>query len=410
METIALSVDTILVLLSTALVFIMHIGFTMVEVGFNREKNALNIMMKNFLVISLGPILFYFVGFGLMFGNDLGGVIGTSGFLLESVTSDFGVPLFAFFAFQAVFAATSVTIVSGAVAERINYFSFSIFAAIMIVYIYPVVGHWVWGGGWLSELGFVDFAGSTVVHSVGGWAALVGAIVVGPRIGKYVSGKATAIPGHNIPFGGVGVLLLWFGWFGFNTGSAISAGDSALLGSIFTVTLLGAAAGVVSTMLITALRYKKADASMSLNGALIGLVAITAGAASFSVTGAIIVGLISGVILVFSVEFFENIKVDDPVGAISVHGIGGVFGTLAVGLFAIDGGLFYGGGFELFIIQLIGVLAIAGWTLVLTFVVFKIIDKVFGLRVTENEEMAGLDISEHGSYAYSNLYHGEVKA
>lgn len=410
METIALSVDTILVLLSTALVFIMHIGFTMVEVGFNREKNALNIMMKNFLVISLGPILFYFVGFGLMFGNDLGGVIGTSGFLLESVTSDFGVPLFAFFAFQAVFAATSVTIVSGAVAERINYFSFSIFAAIMIVFIYPVVGHWVWGGGWLSELGFVDFAGSTVVHSVGGWAALVGAIVVGPRIGKYVSGKATAIPGHNIPFGGVGVLLLWFGWFGFNTGSAISAGDSALLGSIFTVTLLGAAAGVVSTMLITALRYKKADASMSLNGALIGLVAITAGAASFSVTGAIIVGLISGVILVFSVEFFENIKVDDPVGAISVHGIGGVFGTLAVGLFAIDGGLFYGGGFELFIIQLFGVLAIAGWTLVLTFVVFKIIDKVFGLRVTENEEMAGLDISEHGSYAYSNLYHGEVKA
>ncbi len=403
---ILVSLDTLLVLISTALVFLMHAGFTMVEVGFNREKNALNITMKNFIVIALGPILFYFIGFGLMFGSDVGGIIGSTGFLLTNIGDDFGVPILAFFSFQAVFAATSGTIVSGAVAERIKFYAFVLFAIILLTIIYPVVGHWVWGGGWLAKLGFVDFAGSTVVHSVGGWAALVGAFLLGPRIGKYVGKDIKAIPGHNIPFGAIGVLFLWFGWFGFNTGSALSASDIHLA-DIFTVTLLGGAAGVISTIMITSIRYKRPDVSLSLNGALIGLVSITAGAASFSPLAAIIVGFISGIVLVFSVELFDKIRIDDPVGAISVHGFGGVLGTLAVGFFSIDGGLFYGGGLSLLGIQSIGVISVAIWTLSTSFLIFKAIDKTIGLRVSEQEEIKGLDISEHGSYAYSILYHGD---
>lgn len=404
--SLTISLDTLLVLISTALVFLMHAGFTMVEVGFNREKNALNITMKNFFVIALGPIIFYLVGFGLMFGKDLGGLIGSSGFLLTNYSNDLGIPILAFFSFQAVFAATSGTIVSGAVAERIKFHSFAIFSAVLLMAIYPIVGHWVWGGGWLARLGFIDFAGSTVVHSVGGWAALVGAYLLGPRIGKYVGDTVKAIPGHNIPFGAIGVLFLWFGWFGFNTGSALTASD-VHLADIFTVTLLGGAAGVISTIVLTYIRYKKPDVSLSLNGALIGLVSITAGASLFSPLGAIIVGLISGIVLVFSVEFFDKIKIDDPVGAISVHGFGGIFGTLAVGFFSIDGGLFYGGGLYLLGIQAIGVITVGIWTISTSFLIFKAIEKTIGLRVSEQEERNGLDISEHGNYAYSNLYHGD---
>ncbi len=402
---LAISVDTVLVFISTALVLLMHAGFVMVEVGFNREKNALNITMKNFLIISLGPILFYLVGFAITFGEDVSGLFGTSGFLLKNIDLGLAIPLTAFFSFQAVFAATSATIVSGAVAERIKFSAFAIFSVVLLSIIYPVVGHWVWGGGWLANLGFVDFAGSTVVHSLGGWAALVGAFLLGPRIGKYENNKVTAIPGHNNPLGALGVLVLWFGWFGFNTGSALSASDVQVVSDIFTVTLLGSSAGVLSTMLVTALKYKKPDVSMSLNGALVGLVSITAGAAAFSPLGAIIVGAISGVVLVYSVELLDRIKIDDPVGAIAVHGIGGALGTIAVGLFAVDGGLFYGGGASLLIVQIVGVLAVAGWTIVASYITFKVIGILSGIRVSEEEEKVGLDISEHGSYAYSNLFH-----
>lgn len=407
---LSISLDTVLVLISTVLVFIMHAGFVLVEVGFNREKNALNITMKNLLVISLGPIIFYFVGFGLMFGDDLGGILGTSGFMLKNIDVGLAIPLTAFFSFQAVFAATSATIVSGAVAERIKFSAFALFATFLLIAIYPVVGHWIWGGGWLADLGFIDFAGSTVVHSVGGWAALIGAWLIGPRIGKYVDGKVIAIPGHNIPLGALGVIILWFGWFGFNTGSALTAEDSNLIGSVFTVTLLGASGGVLSTIIVTTLKYKKPDVSMSLNGALIGLVSITAGAAVISPIGAIIVGSIAGVLLVYAVEFFDRIKIDDPVGAITVHGVGGAFGTIAVGLFAVDGGLFYGGGFNLLIIQTFGVFVVFVYTIVLSFIAFKVLERSIGLRVTYDEENNGLDISEHGSYAYSNLFLGEVKS
>lgn len=402
-----LSVDTVLVLISTALVLLMHAGFVLVEVGFNREKNALNITMKNMLAISLGPILFYFVGFALTFGSDIAGLVGFSGFLLKDIDMGLTIPLSAFFAFQAVFAATGATIVSGAVAERIKFSAFAIFTVFLLIVIYPIVGHWIWGGGWLVSRGFVDFAGSTVVHSVGGWAALVGAFLLGPRIGKFVDGKPKAIPGHNIPLGALGVIILWFGWFGFNTGSALSAEDPSLIGNVFTITLLGAAAGVVSTLFVTSIKYKKPDVSLTLNGALIGLVSITAGAAVLSPLGAIIVGAISGVVLVYAIEFFDRIKIDDPVGAIAVHGVGGALGTVAVGLFATDGGLFYGGGAELLTIQIIGVAAVFVYTVATSLIAFKVIEKVFGLRVSELEEKNGLDISEHGSYAYSNLFHSE---
>lgn len=408
MENLSVSLDTLFIFISTAMVLLMHAGFIMVEVGFNRDKNALNITMKNLLVVSLGPIIFYVLGFGISFGSDFNGLIGTSGFMLKNISIDLPIPLTAFFTFQAVFAATSATIVSGAVAERIKFSAFVIFSGVLIAFIYPIVGHWIWGGGWLSNLGFIDFAGSTVVHSVGGWASLVGAYLLGPRIGKYQDGKSYAIPGHNIPLGALGVLVLWFGWFGFNTGSALTASD-VHLADIFTVTLLGAAAGVLSTILVTILRYKKVDVSMSLNGALIGLVSITAGAAVISPLGAIIIGALSGIILVFAIELLEKKRIDDPVGAIAVHGIGGVFGTLAVGLFSIENGLLYGGGVTLLSIQVIGIVAVMAWVLSVGYFTFKLIDRLIGIRVSEEVEIEGLDISEHGSYAYSTLFPKEQK-
>ncbi|GBF10938.1 ammonium transporter [Tepidibacillus infernus] len=403
MENLTISLDTLLVFISTTLVLIMHAGFIMVEVGFNRAKNALNITMKNFLTIALGPLAFYLIGFGLTFGEDFNGFLGTTGFLMKNISVDLSIPLAAFFSFQAVFAATSATIVSGAVAERIKFSAYVMFSVLLVAIVYPIVGHWAWGGGWLSKLGFIDFAGSTVVHSVGGWAALVGASILGPRIGKYEDDKVHAIPGHNIPLGALGVIILWFGWFGFNTGSALTASD-ARIPDIFTVTLLGASAAVLATMIFTSIRYKKVDVSLTLNAALIGLVSITAGAASFSPLGSVIVGVISGIILVFAVEFLDYVKIDDPVGAFPVHGIGGIFGTLAVGLFATDGGLFYGGGFKLLAVQALGVTTVALWTISTSFIIFKVIEKTIGLRVSEQVEKEGLDITEHGSYAYSTLF------
>ncbi|MEW6661540.1 MAG: ammonium transporter [Bacillota bacterium] len=402
---IAFAVDTLWTLLAGFMVFFMHAGFTMVETGFTRAKNAVNIIMKNILTISSGVIIFYAIGFAIAFGPSLGGFIGTKGFgLIGLEGADFGVPLTGFWFFQAVFAATAATIVSGAVAERTKFSAYLLFTVIITSITYPVVVHWVWGGGWLSELGFVDFAGSTVVHSVGGWSALVGAALVGARIGKYgTKGEVKAIPGHNIPFGALGVLILWFGWFGFNCGSTLSGTDEAI-SSIAATTILSASAATVSAMAITWLRYGKPDISLTLNGALGGLVGITAGAASVTLGGSLLVGLFSGALLVLAVEFIDQkLKIDDPVGAISVHGVCGAFGTLAVGLFSSEAGLFYGGGTSLLAIQAAGVFAVGIWVILISFLAFKLIGWVVGLRVSPEEEIEGLDVGEHGISAYGNL-------
>jgi Amt family ammonium transporter len=409
---LSMAIDTMWVLLAAYLVFLMHAGFTMLEIGFTRAKNAVNIIMKNMLTISVGAVTFFVVGFGLMFGESLGGVIGSSNFLLTGVEElDFGVPITAFWIFQAVFAATAATIVSGAVAERIKFISYFLFTIVLTAVIYPVVGHWVWGGGWLAELGFLDFAGSTVVHSTGGWAAVIVAYLLGARIGKYsATGKVNAIPGHNMPLGALGVMLLWFGWFGFNTGSTI-AGTDAAIAPIAVVTILGAASGTLATMVFTWFKYGKPDPSLVLNGALAGLVGITAGADAVSPLGAIAMGVIAGVIMVIAVEAFDQkIKVDDPVGAISVHGICGAFGTLAVGLFAVEGGFFYGGGVSLLGIQLIGIVSVFAFVVIASLITALIVKAIVGLRVSEAEEEEGLDLGEHGFAAYGSLNNEKFSA
>lgn len=395
-------IDTVWVLISAFLVFLMQVGFAMVEIGFTRAKNSLNILMKNVVDCCTGAIVYLAVGFALMFGSSMGGFIGTEGFFLSGMENfDFGVPTLAFWVFQAVFAATAATIVSGAVAERMKFSAYILSTIFITAITYPVVGHWVWGGGWLENLGFVDFAGSTVVHSVGAFAALVGAYMVGPRAGKYHGQEVKPIPGHNLPLGGFGVFILWFGWYGFNGGSTLAATDPALPG-IIVVTFLGGAAGAVGALLFTWLRYGKPDPSLVLNGILAGLVGITAGAADFSPAGSLVSGFIAGIIMILAVEFFEKtVRIDDPVGAISVHGIAGAFGTVAVGLFAVEGGLFYGGGISLLVTQLIGVAAVFAWTVTLTFIGFSIIKALVGLRVSEEEEKTGLDMAEHGLKAYN---------
>lgn len=402
---LSIAIDTMWVLLAAYLVFLMHAGFTMLEIGFTRAKNAVNIIMKNMLTISVGAVTFFVLGFGLMFGESIGGVIGSSNFLLAGADSlDFGVPTTAFWIFQAVFAATAATIVSGAVAERIKFVAYFLFTIVLTAIIYPIVGHWIWGGGWLEELGFLDFAGSTVVHSTGGWAALIVAYLLGARIGKYSpSGKVNAIPGHNMPLGALGVMLLWFGWFGFNTGSTI-AGTDAAIAPIAVVTILGAASGTLAAIVFTWFKYGKPDPSLVLNGALAGLVGITAGADAVSPIAAILMGAAAGVIMVISVELFDQkIKVDDPVGAISVHGICGAFGTIAVGLFAVDGGLFYGGGASLLGIQLIGVVSVFAFVAITSLITAFIVKGIVGLRVSVEEEEEGLDLGEHGFPAYGSL-------
>lgn len=405
-ESNALAIDTIWVLLCACLVFLMHAGFTMLEAGFSRAKNTVNIMMKNLSTISLGAILFFLVGFAIAFGDSFAGFFGTRGFALAGIEDwDTGIPPHAFWFFQAVFACTAATIVSGAMAERTKFQAYLLFTVFVTALTYPVVAHWVWNGdGWLFNLGFIDFAGSTVVHSVGAWSALVGAWLVGARLGKYgKNGEVRALPGHSIAMGTLGTLLLWFGWFGFNGGSTL-AGTNLSTGLIITNTMLAASAGVVATMLLTWLRYGKPDMAITLNGALAGLVGITAGAAALAPIGALLVGLVAGCILPLAVEFFDKVlKVDDPVGAISVHGVCGVLGTAAVGLLAVDGGLFYGGGAGLLGVQLIGIAAVLVWTLTLGFIVFKAIDLVVGLRVPAEEELEGLDLAEHGMEAYGDF-------
>ncbi len=401
------SVDTIWVLVASALVFFMQAGFAMVETGFTRAKNAGNIIMKNLMDFAIGTLVFWFLGFGLMFGASHFGLFGSVDLFIQG---EYGstYPTFAFVIFQTVFCATAATIVSGAMAERTKFISYCIYSAVISLVIYPISGHWIWGGGWLAQRGFHDFAGSTAVHMVGGVAALIGAKMLGPRIGKYgKDGKPKAILGHSITLGALGVFILWFGWFGFNPGSTVSAsGDSVFaISKIFVTTNIAAAASTVVVMIITWIRYKKPDISMTLNGSLAGLVAITAGCDAVSPMGAFFIGVIAGFAIVFGIEFIDKkLKIDDPVGAIGVHGLCGALGTLLVGVFATDGGLLYGGGLNMLGTQALGVASVAAWVAVTMTVVFFIIKKTVGLRVSAEEETVGLDIEEHGlASAYADF-------
>lgn len=393
-ELLLSSINMLWIMLGTILVFFMHAGFAMVESGFTRSKNTVNILMKNFITVSIASLLYFVVGYALMFGDSFQGIIGTSGFALS------GVEDIAFFVFQAVFAATSATIISGAVAERMKLSAYFVLTIAVVTVIYPVVGHWVWAGGWLSQLGFVDFAGSTVVHLTGAVGALVAAAVLGPRIGKYSGKKVNVIPGHSIPLGALGVFILWLGWFGFNGASTLAA-DPETVPSIITNTLLAASAGVVSTALYTKLRYRQIDASLTLNGALSGLVGITAGAANVSLPSAIAIGFIAGIVMTEGIRLLDaKLRVDDPVGAITVHGIIGAWGTLAVGLFDSSAGLFTSGSIQLLGIQAVGIAAVILWVASTSFAVVYITKVTIGIRVTEEEEMTGLDYVEHGTSAY----------
>ncbi len=406
-------IDVIWLLLAAFLVFFMQAGFAMVESGFSRAKNAANLLMKNLMDFAVGTLLYFAVGFGLMYGASASGLIGTDNFFLTKI--GFG-PESAYnwagFLFQLVFAATAATIVSGAVAERLKFSAYLVYSIILVGLIYPISGHWLWGGGWLAELGFIDFAGSSIVHSVGGWAALAGALVLGPRIGKFnKDGSSNVIPGHSLTLAALGVFILWFGWFGFNPGSTLN-GMNPGIGFIAVTTNIAAAAGAISAMVISWIRTGEPSTEMALNGALAGLVAITAGTASVTPTGALMIGLIAGPVLVYGLLFIERIlRVDDPVGAISVHALNGIWGTLAVGLFAAPAaggltdmgevaGLFYGGGFTQLGIQFVGVIAVGLWAFITIFFVFKITDLIIGIRVSPQEELEGLDITEHGTISY----------
>ena len=393
------AVNTIWVLVGAALVFFMQAGFAMVETGFTRAKNAGNIIMKNLMDFCIGTPVFWLVGFGLMFGAGNGfigkiGGIATEAHYGSGMLPD-GVPFWAFLIFQTVFCATSATIVSGAMAERTKFLSYCVYSLMISLVVYPVSGHWIWGGGFISQMGFHDFAGSCAVHMVGGVAALIGAIILGPRIGKYSkSGKSKAIPGHNLTIGALGVFILWFCWFGFNCGSTTAATYN--LGDIAMTTNLAAAAATLVTLIVTWVRYGKPDISMTMNGALAGLVAITASCDVVNDYEALFIGAVAGVVVVFAVEFFDKVvKIDDPVGAISVHGVCGALGTLFTGIF--------GEGCS-FITQLIGFVAVAAYTLILAFILFFVLKKTIGLRVTEKEEIDGLDMHEHGCSAYANFH------
>lgn len=389
-------------LICAALVFFMQAGFALVEAGFTRAKNAINIMMKNLMDFAVGTIAFWAVGFGLMFGVTTTGWFGTNGFFLSDYVPGGDPWVLAFWMFQVVFAATAATIVSGAMAERTKFSSYLIYSAVISGFIYPIFGSWAWGNlfhgaGWLGKLGFIDFAGSTVVHSVGGWAALAGAIVIGPRLGKYLpDGRIKPILGHNIPLAAVGVFILWLGWFGFNPGSTTVADKSIAL--IFVNTNLAAAAGCCAALIVSWIKFGKPEIGMTLNGALAGLVGITAGCANVSPGSSIIIGTIAGILVVFAVLFFDKIRIDDPVGAISVHGVCGAWGTLAAGIFNSAGT-----SLAMIGVQLLGMVACFAWTFPLAFILFKAIKATIGLRVSAEEEKGGLDLAEHGGNAYPDF-------
>ena len=411
-SSLATDVDTLWVCLAAFLVFFMQAGFALVECGFTRAKNACNIIMKNLMDFSIGSLTFWLIGFGLMFGANATGFFGTTNFLYDAGTDNFR---WAFLIFQTVFCATAATIVSGAMAERTKFTGYLLYTVAITVIVYPIFGSWAWGGlldgsGWLEARGFLDFAGSTVVHSIGGWAALAGAIVLGPRIGKYKGKKTNPIPGHNIPFAALGVFILWLGWFGFNPGSTTAVG-SGQFAYLAVTTNLSAAAGAVGAMFLSWVLFKKPDPSFALNGALAGLVAITAGCDCLSAPFAVLTGLLAGLLVVVSCVAIDKMHIDDPVGAISVHGVCGAWGTLAVGLFAMDGvGLFTGGGFSQLAIQATGVAVAFLWAFPVSMGIFLAIKHTVGLRVSPEEELEGLDVTEHGVYAYPPAFIAGVEA
>jgi len=423
-----IAMDTVWTLITGFLVFFMNLGFALVESGFCRAKNTTNILAKNYIVFAVSSVAFLLTGFGLMF-SDGSGLVGTTGiwFLsgadnspataaayqgVYSALNWTGIPLWAKFFFQLVFAGTAATIVSGAVAERIKFAGFFLFSFIMVGFIYPFAGHWIWGGGWLAQLGMLDFAGSTVVHSIGGWAAFAGILMLGPRIGKFKDGKPVAIPGHSMTSATIGVFVLWFGWFGFNPGSTMSA-DWASIAHIAATTNTAAATASISALLTAWWMLGKPDLGMTLNGGLAGLVAITAPCAFVSMGSAFFIGVLAGIIVVVSVLFFDRIRVDDPVGALSVHMVNGVFGTLMVGVLAdptvcpaasvAKKGLLLGGGFAQLLPQVIGVVAVGGFVFLVSIAGWAIINAVVGLRVSPEEEIEGLDIGEHGNSAYPDF-------
>jgi ammonium transporter, Amt family len=406
-EDLAVATIVLYLMVATVLVFIMHAGFAMLEAGFTRQKNVANIIGKNLMTISLGMIVYYAIGWGLMYGESVAGLFGSDGFFLSTAaydTAETGYTLEIDFAFQAMFAATAATIVSGAVAERMKFGAYLAVAIVMTGLIYPIVGAWTWGGGWVDELGFADFAGSTIVHMTGGVAALVGAAFLGPRIGKFdpATGKARGIPGHSMPLAALGTLLLFFGWFGFNGGSVLEL-DGELIGFVIVNTALAGGAGGTAAGLYTRLKNGKWDVAMIANGMLAGLVGITAGADSVSFEMALLVGLLAGVVVCLSVSAIDSLKIDDPVGAVSVHGTCGILGTLWVGLAATDGGLFFGGGAELLIAQVIGIVGVAAWVGIASAILFGVLKSMGQLRVSEQEEIEGLDVHEHGVAGYPEL-------
>ena len=415
-ETLS-GLDTMWVLIAAFMVFFMQAGFGMVEAGFIRAKNACNILTKNFLDYCTASIMFFLVGYAFMFGAG-NGFIGMSGFGLVDVATENGgalaapsVSVWAFWLFQAAFCGAAATIVAGAMAERMRFPAYLMYTIVISAVVYPIIGHWVWGGGWLSELGFADFAGSTVVHATGGWAAFIGAVLLGPRIGKYNgNGKVKAIAGHSIPLAALGVFILWFGWFGFNPGSTLGVeGQESLIGLVAINTNLAAATGAITAMIMVWMLYGKPDLSMTMNGALAGLVAITAPCAFVDPWAAIAIGGIGGVIVVFGVSLLDKIRVDDPVGAVPVHGMNGIWGTLAVGIFGKESlglagdGLIYGGGLGQLGVQALGTFVCAGFALVAMGLVFFLIKSTVGLRVSREEELRGLDIGEHGMESYAGF-------
>lgn len=416
--------DTLWVLVTAMLVFFMNLGFAMVEAGFARAKNCVNILSKNFIVFAVSSLGFLFLGWGLMFGDgtpflglkglfflngaDNSPAVGDAYQGVYSAINWTGVPLLAKFFFQLVFCGTAATIVSGAVAERIKYKSFIFFSFVMTMLIYPIVGHWIWGGGWLAKLGMFDFAGSTVVHSVGGWAALAGVMLLGPRFGKYSQdGKITPIPGHNLSIATIGTFVLWLGWFGFNPGSTMAA-DPAAISHVVITTNTAAVAAIMSATALSWILIGKPDLGMTLNGCLAGLVAITAPCAFVSVSSSLIIGLIAGILVVLAVIMFDRLRLDDPVGALSVHLVNGVFGTLCVGLFAQDkitgtatgNGLFFGGGTKLLMNQAAGVVGTGVFVFFVSVIAWLVIRAIMGMRVSLQEEIEGLDVGEHGNCAY----------
>ncbi len=397
------NLDLIFVFIAAVLVVFMQAGFALVEAGLTRAKNVANIMMKNVMDFSAGVLAFFAIGYGLAYGETGTAFFGTNGFFLTGIEEAYGTPgsLAVSFFFQVAFAAAAATIVSGAMAERTKFKAYFFYSLIITAVIYPLVVRWTWGGGWLNDVGggFIDFAGSTIVHSVGGWAALMGALILGPRLGKYsADGKPRAIPGHSIPFVVLGTFILLIGWYGFNPGSELAADD--MVPYIAVTTTLSAVAGAVTAMATIWLKTGKPDVAMTANGLLAGLVSITAGTAAVSYGGALLLGAVGGIVVVFSVLFFDRIKIDDPVGAISVHGVCGAWGTIGVGLLATETGLLYGHGFGQLVTQIVGVAAVFVWVILTAGGLFLAIKYTIGLRVSEQEEMEGLDVLEHGAPGY----------